>query len=204
MDNPFDTINEPLAQRVITGLSKIGTALKSQSWQSAEAQGLTPTQGQILALLHANPEKGIRLSAVAKGLATSSATASDAVSSLVKKGFVSREQAADDRRAIALRLTSEGQKHAEQAASWPDFLLGAVDELSEEEQAVFFRGLTKMIHKLQEQNKIPVSRMCITCHYFQANVYENSDRPHHCQLVDAPFGDRDLRLDCPEHQKAPS
>ena len=199
MDNPFDTLNEPIAQRVITGLSKISTALKSQSWQSAESQGLTPTQGQILALLQANPEKGVRLSVVAKGLATSAATASDAVSSLVKKGLVSREQAADDRRAIALRLTSEGQQQAERAASWPDFLLSAVEELSDEEQTVFFRGLTKIIRKLQEQDKIPVSRMCVTCHYFQANVYEEGNRPHHCQLVDAPFGDRDLRLDCPEH-----
>lgn len=204
MDNPFDTINEPIAQRVITGLSKIGIALRSQSWQGAESQGLTPTQGQILALLKSNPEKGIRLSVVAKGLATSAATASDAVSSLVKKGLVSREQAADDRRAIAIRLTAEGQHQAEQAASWPDFLLGAVEELSEEEQTIFFRGLTKMIRKLQEQRKIPTSRLCVTCNHFRANVYNDLDRPHHCNLVDAPFGDRDLRLDCPEHQEKES
>ncbi|NER85352.1 MAG: winged helix-turn-helix transcriptional regulator [Leptolyngbya sp. SIO1D8] len=199
MDNPFDTLNEPITQRVITGLSKIGIALRSQSWQGAESQGLTPTQGQILALLRSHPS-GIRLSQVAKGLATSSATASDAVSALVKKGLVSREQAADDRRAIAIRLTPEGQQQAKQAASWPDFLLGAVGDLSEEEQTVFFRGLTKIIYKLQVQGKISPARMCITCQYFRANVYDDGDRPHHCDLVNAPFGDRDLRLDCPEHQ----
>lgn len=200
MDNPFDTLNEPITQRVITGLSKLGIALRSQSWQGAGSQGLTPTQGQILAMLRARPDGGVRLSEVAKGLATSSATASDAVSALVKKGLVSREQAADDRRAIAIRLTPKGQKQAEQAASWPDFLLSAVEELSEEEQTIFFRGLTKMIRKLQEQGKISPSRMCVTCKYFRADVYDDHNRPHHCDLVDAPFGDRDLRLDCPEHQ----
>ncbi len=199
MDNPFDHLNEPIAQRVITGLSKLGIALRSQSWQGAESQGLTPTQGQILALLRSQPN-GIRLSQVAKGLATSSATASDAVSALVKKGLVSREQAADDRRAIAIRLTPSGQQQAAAAASWPDFLLGAVEELSEAEQVIFFRGLTKMIGKLQAQGKIPVSRMCLTCNYFRPHVYDDAMRPHHCNLVDAPFGDRDLRLDCPEHQ----
>ncbi|NET35305.1 MAG: winged helix-turn-helix transcriptional regulator [Cyanothece sp. SIO1E1] len=205
MDNPFDALNEPITQRVITGLSKIGMALRSQSWQGAESQGLTPTQGQILAILRSHPENGIRLSEVAKGLATSSATASDAVSALVKKGLVSRTQAADDRRAIAIRLTPAGQTQAEQAATWPDFLLSAVEALSEEEQTIFFRGLTKMIRKLQEQGKIPTSRMCVTCKYFQANVYDDQDRPHHCGLVDAPFGDRDLRLDCPEHEtKSPA
>ncbi|MDJ0704511.1 MAG: MarR family transcriptional regulator [Leptolyngbyaceae cyanobacterium MO_188.B28] len=152
-------------------------------------------------MLRLRPDGGVRLSEVAKGLASSSATASDAVSALVKKGLVSREQAADDRRAIAIRLTSQGQKQAEQAASWPDFLLSAVEELSQEEQTVFFRALTKMIRKLQEQGKISPSRMCVTCQYFRAHVYDDPDRPHHCDLVNAPFGDRDLRLDCLEHQE---
>lgn len=68
-----------------------------------------------------------------------------------------------------------------------------------EEQTIFFKGLTTIIHQLQEDQKIPVSRMCVTCHYFNPNVYDDRDRPHHCNLVDAPFGDGDLRLDCPEH-----
>lgn len=198
--NPFDTLNAPLEQRLITGLFKLGLALRSQAWQGAEAQGLTPTQGQILAMLRSQPQTDIRLSAVAKALAVTPATASDAVSALVKKGLVSREKAKDDRRAIALRLTADGEMQAAQAAQWPDFLLTAVEELSTEERAVFFRGLTKMIQKLQEQKKIPIARMCVTCQYFRENVYDNAQRPHHCELVGAPFGDLDLRLDCPEHQ----
>lgn len=184
---------------MITGLSKICTALRSQAWQGAESQGLTPTQGQILALLQSAAETGMRLSAIAAGLATSPATASDAVYSLVKKGLVSRERAADDRRAIAIRLTPDGLQQAKQAASWPDFLIDAVDTLSVEDQTVFFKGLMTIIRTLQEQNTIPVSRMCITCQYFNPNVYDHPDRPHHCNFVNAPFGDRDLRLDCPEH-----
>ena len=199
MDNPFDTINEPISQRMITGLTKVCTALRSRAWQGAESQGLTPTQGQVLTLLQSAADAGMRLSEIAAGLATSPATASDAVSSLVKKGLVSRERAADDRRAIAIRLTPDGLKQAKQAASWPDFLLDAVDTLSPEEQTIFFKGLTTIIRTLQEQNNIPVSKMCVTCHYFAPHVYEDADRPHHCNFVNAPFGDRDLRLDCPEH-----
>ncbi|MEM9907389.1 MAG: MarR family winged helix-turn-helix transcriptional regulator [Cyanobacteria bacterium P01_D01_bin.44] len=199
MENPFDTINEPLEQRLITGLFKLGVALRSQAWQGAEAQGLTPTQGQILATLRSHSQ-GIRLSGVAQELAVSPATASDAVTALVKKKLVVREQAADDRRAIAIRLTPEGEQQAIQAAQWPDFLLAAVEELSAEEQAVIFKGLTKMIQQLQTHKKIPVARMCLTCQYFSPNVYDAPHRPHHCQLVDAPFGDLDLRLDCPEHK----
>ncbi|PSN18880.1 MarR family transcriptional regulator [filamentous cyanobacterium CCP5] len=202
MHNPFDILNQPISQRMITGLAKICTALRSQAWQGAESQGLSPTQGRILALLQSETETGMRLSAIAAGLATTPATASDAVSSLVKKGLVSRDRAADDRRAISIRLTPEGLHQAKQAASWPDFLLDAVEALSPEEQTVFFKGLTTIIQTLQELNKIPVSKMCLTCHYFAPHVYDDPRRPHHCNLVNAPFGDRDLRLDCPEHLSA--
>lgn len=197
--NPFDTINKPVAQRTIDGLAKICTALRSQSWQGAESQGLTPTQGQILALLLSKPNEGTRLSAIAEGIATSPATASDAISTLVQKKFVSRERAADDRRAIAVRLTTEGRQQAKRVKNWPDFLLNAVEAIPAEEQAVFFKGLTTIIQRLQEEDKIPVSRMCVTCHYFTPHAYDDLERPHHCNLVDAPFGSRDLRLDCPEH-----
>jgi hypothetical protein len=47
--------DEPLAQRVTTGLAKVGIALKQQAWAEAGGRGLTPTQGQVLALLRANP-----------------------------------------------------------------------------------------------------------------------------------------------------
>lgn len=56
-----------------------------------------------------------------------------------------------------------------------------------------------MIRKLQEQGQISVARMCVTCQFFQPNHHLNSDLPHHCALVNAPFADGNLRINCPEH-----
>lgn len=197
--NPFDRFNEPLNQRVMVGLAKIGLALKSRAWQDAGIRGLTPTQGQILSLLQAKGKLPMRLSAVADGLAVTPATASDAVATLIGKGLVKKSRAVDDARAIALTLTPKGQREADRVANWSDFLLSAIDELSPQEQEVFLQGLVKMIRKLQEQGEIPISQMCVTCRFFRPNVYSGSDRPHHCAFVDAPFGNRDLRLECPDH-----
>ncbi|NEQ63108.1 MAG: winged helix-turn-helix transcriptional regulator [Moorea sp. SIO4A1] len=202
MTNPFDTSKNAVGHKVIAGLAKISLALKSKAWQDAGLQGLTPTQGQILALLRSRSLSPMRLSEIADGLAVKPATASDAVAVLVEKGLVKKGKAPDDRRAIAITLTAKGQQQADNAASWPDFLLTAVDQLSEEETDVFFRGLIKMVRALQERGQIPVSKMCVTCRFFRANIYSDSDRPHHCALVDAPFGDRHLRLECPEHLAA--
>jgi DNA-binding MarR family transcriptional regulator len=199
--NPFDA-SSAIEQHILVGLEKIGLALKSQSWQDAGQQGLTPTQGQILALLIDKGESGMRLSEVATNLGVTAATASDAVTSLVEKSLVQKTKSLQDKRAIAITLTLQGQQAAVQTAAWSDFLLTTVDELTPAEQVIFLRGLTKMIRKLQVQGQVSVAKMCVTCQFFQPNRYPNSDRPHHCALVDAPFGDRHLRLNCAEQVAA--
>jgi len=44
----FDGISDPMNQRLIWGLAKIGLALKNHAWKDAGTQGLTPTQGGFL------------------------------------------------------------------------------------------------------------------------------------------------------------
>lgn len=196
----FDAISEPVPRRIATGLAKIGLALKTQGWSAAADQGLTPTQGQILSLLAARAP--MRPSDLAAELGVTRATTSDAVTALTRKGLVAKAPAADDARAIALSLTDAGRGEAERTAVWPDFLLHAVDTLTPAEQTVFLRSLVKMIRALQERGEISTARMCAACRYFRPNVHDDPERPHHCAYVDAPFGDRHLRLDCPEFEAA--
>jgi DNA-binding MarR family transcriptional regulator len=194
--------DEPLSQRVTTGLAKVGIALKQQAWSEAGGRGLTPTQGQALALLRANPA-GLRLGALARQLGVTQPTASDSVAALQRKGLVTKAPLAGDGRAVVVRLTPAGVREAAAAAAWPDFLLEAVGELSAAEQAAFLRALVTMIRTLQERGRIPVARMCVSCSFFRPLRHDDPARPHHCAFVDAPFGDGELRLDCPDHAAAP-
>lgn len=176
--------------------------MKSQAWQEAGSRGLTPTQSQLLALLSSSADSPLRLSQIAEGLAVTSATASDIVATLVDKGLVQKDRDKDDARAIAITLTEQGQQEASKVAKGSDFLLTAVNQLSPQEQEIFYRGLLKVIRFLQESRQVSVSKMCVTCRFFQPHVYADPQCPHHCAYVDAPFGDRDLRLECPEHLAA--
>jgi DNA-binding MarR family transcriptional regulator len=195
--------DEPLSRRVTTGLAKVGLALKQEAWAQAGGRGLTPTQGQVLALLRANPG-GLRLGVLASQLGVTTATTSDSVAALERKGLVAKLPVTGDGRAVLVRLTPAGVREAAAAAAWPDFLLEAVDELSPAEQAAFLRGLVTMIRTLQERGRIPVARMCVSCRFFRPYRHRDPDRPHHCAFVDAPFGDGGLRLDCPDHLTAPA
>jgi DNA-binding MarR family transcriptional regulator len=193
--------DEPLAKRVTTGLAKVGLALKHQAWAEAGGRGLTPTQGQVLALLRASPA-GLRLGELAGQLGVTAATTSDSVTALQRKGLVAKLPVAGDGRAVLVRLTPAGVREAAAAAAWPDFLLEAVDQLSAAEQAAFLRALVTMIRTLQARGRIPVARMCVSCRFFQPYRHDHPT-PHHCAFVDAPFGDGELRLDCPDHLTAP-
>ena len=45
----YDEAGATLARRIATGLRKVGLAMKQQSWLQANEEGLSATQGQILA-----------------------------------------------------------------------------------------------------------------------------------------------------------
>jgi DNA-binding MarR family transcriptional regulator len=207
--DPFDENNDPPGRRVATGLAKIGLAIKNRGWHAAGELGLSPTQAQILAILYGRPEGstgaadgGWRLSDVAEALAITAATASEAVSTLVGKKLIEKRRSSEDQRAVALVLSAAGRRAASELADWPDFLLAGVSALSDSEREVFLRGLVKMIATLQEQQLVPVSRMCVTCRYFEPYRHKSGERPHHCGFVGAAFGDRHLRFDCGDHEAA--
>jgi DNA-binding MarR family transcriptional regulator len=198
-DDPFDA--EGLPERVATGFAKIGLALRSEAWQQAALRGLTPTQGQILGLLHNRPG-GLRLAEVAALLGVTAATASDAVRVLAEKDLVRKRRRAEDARALAVTLTARGRREAARTSGWPDFLSQAVESLPADEQGTLLVALLKVIRGLQEHGRIPVSRMCVTCRFFRPHAHRDALRPHHCLFVDAPFGDRSFRLECVDHQPA--
>lgn len=188
--------------QVVTGLHKIGMAIRHASWAGGEILGLTPSQGQILQILRARVGQDTRLDDIARELAVTPATASVAVKVLVEKGMVVRQRSVTDGRAISLGLTDQGSDAARQTAGWTEFLAEAVGTLEPDEQAIFQRSIVKMIRTMQERGQIPISRMCANCQFFRPHVHETGDRPHHCMFVDAAFGDRELRLDCGDFQIA--
>ena len=197
------TIEEPsapLAARIATGLHKIGLAMKQQAWQQANDEGLSATQGQILAaLVAAGPLTGTELGA---RLGVTLPTISDSVRVLVDKGFATKSPDPRHPRASLVTPTRKGSTLGARARSWPEFMADAVTSLSPEEQRAFYSGVVKMIRTLQEQGLVPLSGMCVTCTHFRPQVHKSSQAPHHCALVDAPLAAEQLRLDCPEHLPA--
>ena len=195
----FDDSTEPLPSRIAAGLHKIGLAMKQQAWQQANEEGLSATQGQILAALVTHG--ALTGSELSQRLGVTLPTVSDSVRVLVEKTLVTKSPDPRHPRASLLTLTKKGMALGARARSWPEFMAAAVADLSAEEQRAFFSGVVKMIRALQDQGLIPVSGMCVTCVHFRPHVRIGA-KPHHCALVDAPLATEQVRLDCAEHELA--
>lgn len=200
---PAQRNTDASAERMATGLHKIGLVLRHAAWREHGRSGLTPTQAQLLTVLAASTG-GRTLASLAAELGVTSATASDSLSALERKGLVKRGRAEGDGRALAAEPTPAGRRLARGLALWPDFLLAALDELDHTEQELFQRALVKLIRSLQVQGRIPLARMCVGCRFFRPHAYPDARAPHHCAFVDASFGDAELRIDCADQAPLPA
>lgn len=197
----FDEITAPAPDRVASGLAKIAMSLKSSAWKGAQPHGVSPTQAQILSLLKGAPG-GLRPGEIAERLAITAATVSEMVKTLIGKGLAERAVDPSDKRASRILATEDGLRIADRTSEWPDALVSAIHMLDGQEQAVMLKALSKMIRTLQQTGSIPVQSMCVTCRHFRPFAHGDAELPHHCAFIDAPFGDRHLRLDCPEQVPA--
>jgi DNA-binding MarR family transcriptional regulator len=195
----FNPLALSLPQALASALRRLAHLAHTSSWDQWAAQRLTPTQRRILDVV-ASRRESLTLSALARELGVTPATASDSVGALESKGLVEKRRSDVDGRALALMLTSEGKSSVTALAARPDPLQAAFGALTADEQEVFYRSAMKMIRGLQETGQLPVSRMCLRCRHFEPFRSPGSAYPHYCQLASSPLADRHLRLECPEHE----
>lgn len=188
------------SDQITFALGRLAVLWRAGVWQAAAAEGLYPSQAEILGhLARRGPVRQVDLVAA---LGVSAASLSDSVASLVAKGLVTRQPDPEDGRARRVGLSASGQKIAERLATTSDALKAATSDLPKSEAGSLLRMLTRLIRALQQARAIPVQRMCATCTHFRPHAHTDAARPHHCAFVDAAFGDAQLRLDCGEHKEA--
>ena len=202
---PMTKLNQdPLPNRLVTALSKIGLAMKSRTWRRQGRQGIGPLQVQVLTFLRARPNQSATVSTIARELSVKLPTASEVIRTLERKRLVRRRRRELDNRVVTVHLTALGAKAGHVANGWPEILSSAAHNLSAKEQAGLLTSLVKLIRALQMQGEIPVARMCVSCEHFRPYADSGSDEPHRCDIFNVAFGDKSLRLDCPEYVSAPT
>lgn len=189
------------AHQIVAGLGRLAAFGRARLWQEAARLGLNPTQAEILSRIVQRPQRARDLAA---HLGVSPASLSDSVASLVTKGLALRRADPGDGRARLVCATPRGQEVAGQIPIAAPALSEVVGALPETDRAQLVTSLIRIILGLQDAGAIPVQRMCVTCRHFRPHAHQGAQRPHHCALTGAVLGDSGLRIDCHEHDEAPT
>jgi DNA-binding MarR family transcriptional regulator len=193
---------EPLSQRLATGLARVAVAVHVSDGDASPAGGLERTlvQQQVMLVLSRRSDV-YPLTDLAYELGMDRAELLAAVSTLVKEGLVDLVPAPSYTPSdVRVSLTEAGRNQPPELLNWAADLLAQLQHLNLDNQRRLLSVVTGHIRQMQKNGQIPVTRMCITCRFFDGYRYSGSAAPHHCWLVDSPFGDRQLRLRCPEAQ----
>ncbi|TPP06063.1 MarR family winged helix-turn-helix transcriptional regulator [Rhizobium glycinendophyticum] len=187
--------------RIREGLSRIAIAMRMDDWSRAKVSGVNPTQLAILELLEGRKD-GLVVKDIAANLGVSQPTATDSILALERKRLVAKRNTGTGKRGVNVGITLEGLSALKVDNSATGIAEQAVEALAAHEQEDLLIILVKMIRHLQETDAIPIQRMCASCRYFVPFAHTEAAQPHHCNFVDAAFGQRDIRIDCREHETA--
>ena len=191
---------EELPHRLATGLARVAVAMHLAADDPAAGLERTLAQQQLLLLLSRRRD-GYALADLAADAGMTAAATEPALATLVREGLVVIRPAASPAD-VLVRITDRGRAQAPEVLHWASDLLAELRNLDEVGQRQLLQVVTDHIRRLQQQGRIPVVKMCLTCRFFDGYAHPGAVDPHHCRLVDAAFGHQLLRVRCPEQEPA--
>jgi DNA-binding MarR family transcriptional regulator len=183
-----------LDRKVLAAVERLGRALRAARQTVATRHELSLLGLSVIeTLANGRPR---RVGDLTAELDVSQPTVSDAIATLDKRGLIQRDRDPTDLRSTLVALTDTGIRVAADSATELGPLLAA-NAGTDVDRSTTLRVLLGEIARLQTAGIITVNRSCLTCRHHQPPAPPSEGR---CLLLSSPLPDRDLRVDCPEHE----
>lgn len=189
--------NSNLNAKILVALERISEVFRVSLWNMGKEHGLSPLQIQLLIFLNFHSSEKCKVSYLAREFSLSKPTISEAVRTLLKKKLIGKETDPVDTRSYTILLTSKGKQLCERVAHFANDLQPAFKDWGEKRKSLFYKDLLDLIFQLQKLGFTSVQRTCYRCRFLQT-----TGQGHYCQLLKMPLQTADLRVDCPEFEKA--
>ena len=111
---------------------------------------LTYTQYITMMVLWFN--KSVNVKELGKKLYLDSGTLTPVLKKLEVKGYITRERSKEDERTLIVKITKEGENLKEKADEIPNRIRACID-VSQEEIAVMYKLLYKVLEHIEEENR---------------------------------------------------
>jgi len=186
--------------RLAIGLVRLAAALAAVAGPDRKPVPYTLAEQQILLVLGSR-EGTCSLAELAVRLGMGQSATLSALSGLREVGLVTVVPKPSYRPSeVSVSLSEAGRDLPPVLVNWAGHLLSELESQPVPEQRRLLGVVVEQIAALQRKSHIPVTGMCMTCRFFRPYQHLGEPEPHHCELVDAAFGHRQLRVVCPEQQ----
>ncbi|WP_422083721.1 MarR family winged helix-turn-helix transcriptional regulator [Ulvibacterium sp.] len=189
--------NQHIESKIVVALERVSEAFKVLLWQKGKENALTPIQLQILLFVHFHLPEKCKVNYLAKEFNVTKATISESIRLLLKKNLILKETDPSDTRSFFIYLTEKGKTTVQRTSSFAHPIEKPIHSFSEEQKRILFQSLLELIEKLNKAGIVNVQRMCTSCRF-----YESGSENDYCRLLEKRLYQKDLRIDCPEHQMA--
>jgi DNA-binding MarR family transcriptional regulator len=163
-----ETGKAAVAQRVIVLLDRLGRLTRELQF----ANGLNPAQWEALRFIAQANKLSRTPSALAEYLGATKGTVSQTLIALENKGLITRCKKTCDRRQVELCLTEAGQ--AMLAKDPMQTLQRAAAAMADELGPHLVKGLTRLLHDLQNRHQLLEFGVCQDCSLFCVSTLQSA------------------------------
>ena len=141
------TLNE-----VLVRLFRNINSIEEQVIRKNEYQSMTTNDMHVIEAIGIHEPRN--MTAVARALMVTTGTLTISVNSLVKKGYVERTRSEEDKRVVLVSLTEKGREAYRNHEKFHEDMVTAItEELTEEEQVILERALSRLNHFFREEQE---------------------------------------------------
>jgi len=138
-------------------LMEVFNRFRRAGWHKPPLEGLKPSEVKVLFFIHRgsrNDPRGVMISAISSMMEVTSPTVTPLVRSLEKRGLVVRYTDEEDRRAVRIKLTEQGEAVTRKAhEAYTRRFTGLINYLGEEKSGQLAELLEQVYEYLDQQHR---------------------------------------------------
>lgn len=193
-----------LDKKIFQALEKLFVVYRAQLWEISQKHNLSPIMIQFLSYLDhlkkAQPRKNT-VSYLSSEFLLTKATVSEAISVLVKKGYVAKKSINGDNRVKYLTLTKKGEKIVAKIKEPEKWFRQILKKFPDKDKEAVYIFLVELLKILKLRGDLAVLRSCLFCVNFEFNKFPGEKKAHYCRLLNLKLEEKDLQVDCSLNQE---
>ncbi len=193
-----------LEQKIYQAFERLFVVYRAQLWGISQKYNLSPIMIQFLNYLDYRKydrQQRNTVSYLSSEFLLTKATVSEAISALVKKGYVTKKSINGDSRFKYLALTERGEEIVAKIKKVERWFLGLLRKFPDKDKEAIFVFLIKLLRILKLRGDLAILRSCLFCRNFEFNKFLGEKRAHYCRLLNLKLGERDIKIDCSFNQE---